>query len=189
MGVDIYGKEPNLTSKKPEMDWDNDALTEADKKAYWEVLEDWEDKNPGYYFRSNWWGWRPIVMLCDVAAHNHKLDIKTESWMGNDGMGPDTWEECTALADALQDLIDKDGSFEEEEDVIYCNMGSWSTMNGGIVSEDIIEELNEVLPYGKVTMTGIVRDDGVYYPSHSSPKWLIDQFIVFLRHCGGFSVW
>jgi|TARA_B110000967_G_scaffold206793_1_gene254381 hypothetical protein len=189
MGVDIYGKEPKLTSKKPEMDWDNDALTEADKKAYWEVLEDWEDKNPGYYFRSNWWGWRPIVMLCDVAAHNHKLDIKTESWMGNDGMGPDTWEECTALADALQDLIDKDGSFEEEEDVIYCNMGSWSTMNGGIVSEDIIEELNEVLPYGKVTMTGIVRDDGVYYPSHSSPKWLIDQFIVFLRHCGGFSVW
>ena len=44
MGVDIYGKEPKLTSKKPEMDWDNDALTEADKKAYWEVLEDWEDK-------------------------------------------------------------------------------------------------------------------------------------------------
>ena len=85
--------------------------------------------------------------------------------------------------------VSEDESFEEEEDVIYCNMGSWSTMNGGIVSEDIIEELNEVLPYGKVTMTGIVRDDGVYYPSHSSPKWLIDQFIVFLRHCGGFSVW
>ena len=62
-------------------------------------------------------------------------------------------------------------------------------MNGGMVSEDIVEELNEVLPYGKVTMTGIVRDDSIYYPSHGSPKWLIDEFITFLRHCGGFSIW
>ena len=61
MGVDIYGLSPTLKSERPQLDWD--SASEENKSAYFEYLSQWEEENPGDYFRSNWWGWRPIVLL------------------------------------------------------------------------------------------------------------------------------
>ena len=42
----------------------------------------------------------------------------------------------------------------------------------------------------QLCLHSIVTDDGnVYYPSHGTPLWLINEFINFLRNCGGFSIW
>jgi hypothetical protein len=190
MGVDIYGKAPKLIGKKPELDFSDDNITEEQKKDYWDALEKWEEKNPGYYFRSNWWGWRPIVMLCAHAAEQHRLEFNFDQWMGNDGLGLDNWQECNALADALELSIAEEENLKDDEDTIYCNMGSWTQSGGNMVDEEITDKLNEDYPYGSIMFTSIVSDSGnIYYPSHGTPLWLIKEFIKFLRNCGGFSIW
>ena len=191
MGVDIYGKAPKLIGKKPELDYSDDNITDKHKKEYWDALEKWEDKNPGYYFRSNWWSWRPIVMLCKHAAEQHELNFDFDSWMGNDGMGLDNWQECNAVADALEKVVDQEDNLKDPDDQIYCNMNSLSQSGSqGLLDDDLTDKLNEDYPYGTIMFTSIVSDDGnVYYPSHGTPLWMIKEFINFLRNCGGFSIW
>ena len=41
----------------------------------------------GDYFSSNWWGWRPINAICELAAHDSKLKIDFSYWGLNDGRG------------------------------------------------------------------------------------------------------
>ena len=192
MGVDIYGKAPKLIGKKPELDYSDDSITDKQKKEYWDALEKWEHNNPGYYFRSNWWSWRPIVMLCKNAAEQFDLQFDFDSWMGNDGMGLDNWQECNSMADALEKAITEETStwfVVEEEDLIYCNMNSWSKSGGGFVDDETTEKLNAAYPYGTIMFTSVVTDDGVFHPSHGTPLWMIKEFIKFLRNCGGFSIW
>ena len=191
MGVDIYGKAPKLIGKKPELDYSDDNITDKQKKEYWDALEKWEDKNPGYYFRSNWWSWRPIVMLCKHAAEQYELNFDFDSWMGNDGLGLENWQECNAMADALEKVVDEEDNLKDPDDQIYCNMNSWSQSGSqGLLDDELTDKLNEDYPYGTIMFTSIVSDDGnVYYPSHGTPLWMIRQFIKFLRNCGGFSIW
>ena len=206
MGVDIYGKRyytrdadqqlvlvKKWVNKKPEMDWDSDAITEVDKKNYFDALDKFEKDNPGHYFRSNWWSWRPIVMLCIHSAEQYGLDYKFEEWMNNDGLGLENNEECNIVADTLEKIIDEETSTwftVEQDDVIYCNMNSWSTKGGGMVDDTITEKLNEDYPYGTIMFTSVVAEDGnIYNPSHGTPLWLIKEFIEFLRNCGGFYVY
>ena len=191
MGVDIYGKAPKLIGNKPELDYSDDSITDKQKKEYWDALEKWEHNNPGYYFRSNWWSWRPIVMLCKHAAEQYELKFNFDEWMGNDGMGLDNWQECNAVADALEKVVDQEDNLIDPEDVIYCNMNSWNqTGSQGLMDDETTEKLNKDYPYGTIMFTSIVSDDGnVYYPSHGTPLWLIKEFIKFLKNCGGFSIW
>ena len=103
----------------------------------------------------------------------------------------ETQEQCTALANALEELLAADGSFEHETDELYVNMGSWRDGSGRLVEQELQDQLNDELPYGKVTFTGIMLPDSnkIYYPSHSCDKAHIDRFISFLRECGGFTIW
>ena len=213
MGVDIYGIKDKWVGIKPELDWTKEHSEEA-KEEFWKLLDEFENTNPGYYFRSNWWGWRPIIMLSQIAAQNADLDICFKHWGSNDGKGLENQEECTALAEALEQLLAADGSFEHESDELYVNMGSWRDGSGMVVPEHIQDILNNELPYGKVTFTGIMittpiveeedevnlfsapssvkhkkKEPKIYYPSHSCDKAHVDRFIAFLRECGGFTIW
>ena len=190
MGVDIYGRKDKWVGVRPEIDWSENHSQEA-KDEFFRLVDEFEEANPGYYFRSNWWGWRPIVILCEIAAHNEGLNIDFGTWGANDGKGLETQEECTALAIALQKLLDTDGSFEDDTDELYVNMGSWTNQRGEFIEEPIRRKLDEELPIGKVTFTGIMLADSsdIYYPSHSCGKQHIDRFIEFLSNCGGFQIW
>ena len=79
MGVDIYGRKDKWVGTRPEIDWSEDHSQEA-KDEFFRLVDEFEEANPGYYFRSNWWGWRPIVILCEIAAHNEGLDIDFGTW-------------------------------------------------------------------------------------------------------------
>lgn len=190
MGVDIYGKSPKLTGKRPEFNYDDENTTDEQKDEFWRALEKWEKNNPGYYFRSNWWGWRPIVQICKHAAEQFELDFDLD-WNHNDGKGLDNWQECNALADALEKVIAQEENLIDDEDVIYCNMGDWSARgNKGMLDASIAMMLNRDYPYGTIMFSGIVGDGGaIYEPTHSTPLWLVKEFIIFLKNCGGFSVW
>ena len=189
MGVDIYGRAPKLKYAKPEKEW-ADLETEEEKRDYFEEMEKFEGDNPGYYFRSNWWGWRPIVLLSEVARDNAQLDFDTEKWGENSGFGLEDGFQCLQLANALEHLLAEEENLNDEDDCIYINLGSWSTKNGGWVDKEIQESLNKDWPYRDVRFTKLVGNDGnLYYPTHSSPVWHIKEWISFLKECGGFEIY
>ena len=81
---------------------------------------------------------------------------------------------------------------------MYINLGSWTDQSGTFIPEEIRRELDEELPLGKVTFTGIILTgtvtkgsavSNIYYPSHSCDKRHVMNFIKFLRDCGGFTIW
>jgi len=189
MGVDIYGRAPKLRYEKPDKDWAT-LETEEERKEYFDELEKFENDNPGYYFRSNWWGWRPIVYLSGVSIENAGLDYNTDSWHGNDGGGLEDGFQCLQLANALEHMLDQENNLEHEDDLIYINLGSWSTSGGQFVDEEIQDSLNKDWPIGDVKFTQVVGEDGnIYYPTHSSPVWHIKKWINFLKECGGFNIY
>ena len=191
MGVDIHGRKTNWVGIKPEIDWSKEHSEEA-KDEFFRLMDEFEEANPGYYFRSNWWGWRPIQMLCEVAAEKHDLDIDFKHWGSNDGKGLENQTQCDELANALDDILQADGGFEDDYDTLYMNLGSWTDQSGTFIPEEIRRKLDEELPLGKVTFTGIMLADTgttVYYPSHGCDKRHVMNFIKFLRDCGGFTIW
>jgi hypothetical protein len=157
MGVDIYGRAPKLKYAKPEKEW-ADLETEEEKRDYFEEMEKFEGDNPGYYFRSNWWGWRPIVLLSEVARDNAQLDFDTEKWGENSGFGLEDGFQCLQLANALEHLLAEEENLNDEDDCIYINLGSWSTKNGGWVDKEIQESLNKDWPYRDVRFTKLVGE-------------------------------
>ena len=189
MGVDISGRNPILRSPKPEYpDWN--SVSETERTAFWEIMDEWEDENPGDYFRSNWWGWRPIVMMCEYASDEYELNIDFSNWGSNDGAGLETQEECTRLAGALEDIMRTSTELEADIDSIYLCLGSWVNQDNQFVGEEKQNELNQSYQHGEILYGGVVGDDGtIYYPSHSCSKKHLQNFINFLKECGGFEIW
>ena len=190
MGVDISGRYPKIRSAKPEINWE--TATQETKDQYWKDLGTWENENPGDYFRANWWSWRPIAMLIEIVNEKHDLGIDTSYFGSNDGAGPEDQETCTKLADALQEVLDKNKNLKEEDDRIFLVMGSWTDLNGRFISENDLDPVTkEKLPeYGTVMYSSFIAHDGtVMQPAHSTSKWHLQSFINFLRECGGFEIW
>ena len=92
MGFDVSGLNPKMNVKEEDFktlfkynhnkyetfdEWHN-ALDEAGvRKEYQEQMEQFEDANPGIYFRNNVWWWRPLWdFVCD-----HCPDILTQEDM------------------------------------------------------------------------------------------------------------
>ena len=104
MGVDIYGISPKLKSERPELVFE--SASDEQKDAYFKAVDLWEIENPGYYFRANWWAWRPIHMIADLAIKVADLPLSTEGWGENGGDGLKTQLDCDLLADAM-DIVHK----------------------------------------------------------------------------------
>jgi hypothetical protein len=189
MGVDISGINPNLKSPKPEQpDWDTSS--NETMSAYWESLSEWQEENPGYYFRASWWTWRPIVHLIDYASNLYNLGIETKSMHYNDGEGIRTQEECNKLADALENVLNSDERLSEEDAVIYLCLGSWCDTLGMFIPSEETEKLQKDHPIGTLLFTPVVLSNGTLaVSSHSVGVDYVKEFITFLRQCGGFQVW
>jgi hypothetical protein len=143
----------------------------------------------GEYFQSNWWGWRPILMLCELANEKYKLRMNFNYWGSNDGKGLRTEKQCIRLADALDKLIKTD-ELNEDSDRLYLCMGAWVDDKGRFVGSDVELILNTDYHYGTIIYNGIVTENGtICYPAHSASKKHITNFIAFLRECGGFEIW
>ena len=81
MGMDVHGLNPKQNRKLEEfpvfhkykkMDdddkfnekWDELDANQELKQQYFSESDDYEKANPGYYFRSNVWWWRPLWDFC-----------------------------------------------------------------------------------------------------------------------------
>lgn len=190
MGVDISGKNPIIRSEKPEFPssevWNK--MSDKAKDEFFRLDREFHENNPGDYFRSNWWGWRPIVMLSEMVNEFRDLGLDLSLWGSNDGAGLDTQEECNKLADALEEIGKEFFEVEDVEELQLC-MGSWTTLDGKFIPSDKTEELNEQW-YGQLLTSPLVMDDGtIVQSSHSVNKPHLQRFIAFLRECGGFEIW
>jgi len=190
MGVDISGIKPIIRSPKPQYPNWND-IDEEEKEMFFKHLDKWESENPGDYFRSNWWGWRPIVQLCETVDNIYGLNINFENWGSNDGAGLETQEECNKLAEGLERFTSKI-DWVDDEDWMGIFTECWSTLEGGFVdnSKKEIQKLNSEYEWGDVIRQSIMLPSGkVVEPAHKVYKCRIDAFINFLKECGGFEIW
>lgn len=180
------GLNPQLKTKMPER---VSHESENYKEHVQEMIE-WMDENPGYYFRSNWWGWRPIVTLCDMANKRYELGIDLSLWGENSGAGLKSHDECVKLANALDYLIGEPDSFVAESgDRMYMCLGMWCTEEGGFLME-YEDELNMQYPPMTILNGPVALENGTLaYPAHSCSTTHVRNFISFLKYCGGFEIW
>lgn len=194
MGVDIYGISPKLTSSEPEMPKDYDEFTSEQQSAYWSMRQEWEQSNPGFYFRNNWWHWRPLQMLVSVFNKAYELNIPEETLTelgSNGGGGIKDKGICEQLAKCFKEFAEQ--MKNDNQSVVYLNTGWWHfkdkdlNSSKSITDETLIEQLNTKFP-------GIFFEaptlDGVDYEvSHATNLDNIEEFALFLENCNGFEVY
>ena len=83
MGMDVYGEDPKLVSRRPTIDFA--TATEEEKSRYFDEVDQFEVDNPGYYFRNNVWWWRPLWMYVAEVANNVLTAKDIESGHANSG--------------------------------------------------------------------------------------------------------
>jgi hypothetical protein len=193
MGVDIYGRKPKIVTEGPKP-IDCRSSSDEEKSVYWYKLAKWEKENPGIYFSSNWWCWRPIHILCEMANDKYKLKMNMEYWGSNDGKGLRTQKQCDRLADALELMLNHDPIYKDfmanDSNVFYMVTGSWNVTDTGEVFLDEEDELNEEYEYGTILWAPVVTKKGVIVETaYSCSLEDIKAWINFLRECGGFKIW
>ena len=165
MGMDVFGNKPIIRSEKPETINYNSA-SDAERTTYFDTLREWEQENPGVYFRANCWAWRPlhdlIFQLCGDL-----IDSKTMDSMGaNDGAGPQTQKVCTKMASRFEEWM------EHNTEGHSLDLGCHVLAGTGRFAKQ--EDLDN--PAVKTETAYFIHDEH------------IKEFVNFLRECGGFSV-
>lgn len=152
-------------------------------------------KNPasktGEYFRNNAWWWRPLARYaCEIAP---EITAQCTYWQSNDGDGLNG-HYAVALADALQAEIDSGRTMLYEKaymgrlhmmpDVTckICDGKGWRPKKGfPWLQEAPNGEVVCNACHGKAT----VRPDEASYPFSTEN---VQEFVNFLRDCGGFEI-
>jgi len=199
MGMDVYGVNPTIrvNTKKPERPKDFDKASRDVIDKYFKEETEFEDKNPGVYFRNNCWWWRPlanfIIEKCDWLTEEQKERLHDNSGFEF------SQDEALTIADTLQKKVD-DGTAAEREEVNKREMAVAEEWNKGIHAKQ--EELEKEVK----KETGDAKLVPYDYPEPFKKKWddlqksedrrasypfveaNVKRFIAFLRECGGFQV-
>jgi len=130
----------------------------------------------GEYFRANIWSWGPIHHLICHYCDQHKnvfgrtlIDDETLTHMSvNDGEGPADHKTCEILADYLDSYLKN----EMDGDVLECEYGPYvCTETGKFLSDYESGQASETRRAYRVD-----RDH-------------LQEFVGFLKECGGFRVY
>jgi hypothetical protein len=122
----------------------------------------------GTYFRASIWSWPPlydqIVTLCEDLFDTEVL----YRMAFNEGAGPEDQETCTRMAQRFESAlaIYQDGFFVPDESIRV-------TEDGFVVSPE------------EIARTPNLKTHSPYRTSREH----VQEWISFLRHCGGFEVW
>ena len=199
MGMDVYGVNPTVRvgTKKPERPKDFDKASREVIDKYFKEETEFENTNPGIYFRNNCWWWRPlanfIIDNCDWLTQEQQARLHDNSGFEF------SQHEATTIADTLQKKVD-DGTAKAREERSKKEMAVAEEWNKGIHAQQ--EELEKEAKKETGNPKIVPRD----YPKHIYKKWddlqkatdhkahypfveaNVKRFICFLRECGGFQV-
>jgi len=200
MGMDVYGVNPTIriNTKKPERPKDlHKGASDNVIKKYFAQEQEYEDKNPGVYFRNNCWWWRPlanfIIEKCDWLTQEQQARLHDNSGFEF------SQHEAGTIADTLQKMVDA-GTAAEREEMNKRERAVAEEWNKGIYAQQSEVEKEAIKETGNAKL---VPYD---YPDHFKKKWddlqeqtdrkahypfkeaNVKEFICFLRECGGFKV-
>lgn len=200
MGVDIYGIAPIISSKKPERETESWAvMSDEEKQQYFDDLEKWEAENPGYYFRNNWWHWRPIVGILANINDSMNLGITDDEFSNmseNSGTGITDPEKCIKIANALESVVEK--MKENNVDYVYLNTGTWyyssvgengETTSYPVENKELTKSLSESVKKIDLLFALPTINNVEYRTSHGTNVENLQEFAVFLKNCNGFQVY
>lgn len=124
----------------------------------------------GSYFRASIWEWRPILERLTLLCGDILDDDMLNAMSVNEGAGPEDQETCDAMAERLERWLAEDSRDE------FFLENDWSILRvdseGRFLSEKELAE-NPTL---------------VTYSPYSVSRSGLEEFVTFLRNCGGFSV-
>ena len=190
MGMDVYGINPTIAegSKKPDMpDFDN--ITEKERSSYFDAVYEYETNNPGVYFRSNIWGWRPLWQYaCDLMdTEFNEEDIAGGSV--NSGYAI-TSDKALVLSSRLQTAIEINAHHMYERDYkamqdalpqVECEICD----GVGMRQYERDENVTELAPCNACEGTKL-RDD--WRKSYPFDAEFVEEFARFVKHSGGFEI-
>ena len=199
MGMDVYGVNPTIrvTTKRPERPKDFDKASRNVIDKYFKEETEFEDKNPGVYFRNNCWWWRPLADF--MIAHCDWLTQEQQARLHDNSGFEFSQHEAGTIADTLQKKVD-DGTAAEREEINKRERAVAEEWNKGINAQQ--EELEKEVK----KETGDAKLVPYDYPEPFKKKWddlqksedrrasypfveaNVKRFIAFLRECGGFRV-
>ena len=200
MGMDVYGINPTIrvNTKKPERPENlHKGASDDVIKKYFAEEQEYEDKNPGVYFRNNCWWWRPLADF--MIAHCDWLTQEQKERLHDNSGFEFSQHEAITIADTLQKKVD-DGTANAREEVNRREMKVAEEWNKGIHAQQ--EELEKEVKKETGDKNIVPRD----FPKHIYKKWdalqgqtdykahypfreaNVKEFICFLRECGGFHV-
>ena len=197
MGMDISGVNPTIIGDEPKFPGNFRELSDEARAFYWEIKKDWDEANPGVYFRANVWSWRPIHMAIIAVNDLFNLVVDEDTLDGmqyNSGHGIKDQDTCNKVADYLEDMMKymKDKNVKQ----FGFNMGSWTARDGSLLelTKDEQEMLDIQYKYDELitdlpVQLGTRKQTEKIYPSHTTEVKHVEEFVQFLRHCGGFEVW
>ena len=198
MGFDLHGMNPKRNTTKPEIlveyiieegknkgwtDWDK--LNKDEKQdAYFEAKNDWEDNNPGIYFRNNVWWWRPLWEFICHTCDDILTEKEIEAGSYNDGKEISE-KKANVIASRLQLYIDngeaerwgkhRQCTLDEQEDEECCICEG----TGKRDDEYVKGKCNSC--QGK----GTKRPFNTNYPFDIEN---VEEFIKFAAQSGGFTI-
>jgi len=200
MGMDVYGSNPKIHkgTKKPDRPEDlHKGASRAVMDKYFKQSQEFENNNPGVYFRNNCWGWRPLAYF--ITEHCDWLTTEQKEHLQDNSGFEFSEDEALSIADTLQKKV-QDGSAAEREEVNKREMAVAEEWNKGINAQqgELEKEAKKETGNAKLVPYDYPEpfhkrwddlqkqiDNKAHYPFRESN---VKEFIGFLRECGGFQV-
>ena len=159
MGMDVYGLNPELKSKKPEIDFSN--ATEEERTKHFEALDKFESDNPGYYFRNNVWWWRPLWNYVCNVCESVMTDEDRQRGEYNEG-----YEYSAELTAKMVELLEAD-----------------IAVNG-----HHLYQKNHIAEQNKAKQEEDKTGEQAWICSYPFDPENVEDFVKFIKHSGGFMV-
>jgi hypothetical protein len=125
--------------------------------------------DPSCYFRASDWSWRPLHLLISEANERFAVGISADvirAMQFNEGAGVRSQSQCYALADALCAIL------AETENKVFV-------FDSAIMGDEATIE-------SALKAAGWNMDS---YAMYVIDRAHVEEFIRFLKTCGGFEVW
>lgn len=178
MGMDIYGLK--FTESEPAEPTTSFSYDAPEWKDYWEARRKWNEQ-PGCYFRSNIWYWRPIVMFLQEYADDI-LDEQDINGISQNSGYTIEGEKYERLKERLRLAVDENYAsrwvreFKAKQELLEdeeCQCCDGSGFNNGD-------------PCRICDTTGKVQNFMKNYPADIE---VLEEFASFVDQSGGFMVW
>ena len=118
MGFDLYGINPTVNKEYPPrynqimkeygkdgwIDWTKNVPEDV-KEEYFELKNQFEEDNPGDYFRNNVWWWRPLWQCIGSSCDDILSEDDITGGYFNDGHTISK-EQAVAIAERMKSLIE-----------------------------------------------------------------------------------